>query len=110
VELHATLGRKLSDEFQDGRSYRYGIVNLGGRDRTHVLEQFEACRNSLGIVLLPVGPAHAEAIAEVAEGERKDAVIDEGLQILAGLDADGKLNDDQKGWSESFLMLRNGSQ
>jgi hypothetical protein len=65
VELHATLGRKLSDEFQDGRSYRYGIVNLGGRDRTHVLEQFEACRNSLGIVLLPVAPARVEATANV---------------------------------------------
>ena len=46
VELHATLGRKLSDEFQDGKSYRYGIVNLGGRDLADVLEQFEACRDA----------------------------------------------------------------
>jgi hypothetical protein len=30
-----------------------------------VLEQFEACRNSLGIVLLPVGPARVEATANV---------------------------------------------
>jgi hypothetical protein len=49
-------------------------------------------------------------LAKVANGERKDAVIDEGLQILAWLNADGKLTDDQKGWSESFLTLRNGSQ
>ena len=49
-------------------------------------------------------------LAEIADGGRKDAVIDEGLSILARLDADGKLNDDQKGWSESFLTLRNGSQ
>ena len=49
-------------------------------------------------------------LATVALAERKDAVIDEGLQILARLDADGKLTDDQKGWSESFLTLRNGSQ
>jgi hypothetical protein len=49
-------------------------------------------------------------LATVAAGERKDAVIDEGLQILARLDADGKLTDVQKGWSESFLTLRNGSQ
>jgi tetratricopeptide (TPR) repeat protein len=49
-------------------------------------------------------------IATVALAERKDAVIDEGLKILARLDADGKLSDDQKGWSESFLTLRNGSQ
>ena len=41
---------------------------------------------------------------------KEDAVIDEGLKILARLDADGKLSDDQKGWSESFLTLRNGSQ
>lgn len=65
VELHATVGRKLSDEFQDGRSYRYGIVNLGGRDRAHVFEQFESCRETLGIALLPVGPARGEAITGV---------------------------------------------
>ena len=35
--------------------------------------------------------------AKVAEAERKNALIDEGLKILARLDADGKLNDDQKG-------------
>jgi hypothetical protein len=60
VELHATVGRKLSDEFQDGKSYRYGIVNLGGRDLAHVLEQFEACRARLGIVLVPVSGARDE--------------------------------------------------
>jgi biotin carboxylase len=53
VELHATVGRKLSDELQDGESYRYGIVNLGGRDRAQVLERFETCRELLGICLLP---------------------------------------------------------
>ena len=60
VELHATVGRKLSNEFQDGKSYRYGIVNLGGRDLAHVLEQFEACRARLGIVLVPVSRARDE--------------------------------------------------
>jgi biotin carboxylase len=54
VELHATPGRKLSDEFQDGKSYRYGVLNLGGRDLADVLEQFESCRARLGIELLPV--------------------------------------------------------
>ena len=57
VELHGTLGRKLSAELQDGRSYRYGIVNLGGRDLADVLAQFETCRDRLGIVLQPIGPA-----------------------------------------------------
>jgi hypothetical protein len=59
VELHATVGRKLSDELQDGRSYRYGIVNLGGRDRADVFEQFEACRESLGIALQPIDSPQA---------------------------------------------------
>ena len=52
VELHATPGRKLSDEFPDGESYRYGVLNLGGRDLADVLEQFESCRARLGIKLL----------------------------------------------------------
>jgi biotin carboxylase len=56
VELHAAIGRKLSDELQDGQSYRYGIINLGGCDRDDVLEQFEACRERLGIVLQPTNP------------------------------------------------------
>jgi biotin carboxylase len=54
IELHATPGRKLSDEFQDGKSYRYGVLNLGGRDLADVLEQFESCRAQLGIQLLPI--------------------------------------------------------
>jgi hypothetical protein len=56
-EILATVGRRLSDEFQDGKSYRYGIVNLGGRDRPDVLAQFESCRNELGLVLLPADAA-----------------------------------------------------
>jgi len=62
VELHATVGRKLSDELQDGHSYRYGIVNLGGRDRAELLDQFEACRETLDIALLPALPCCGEAI------------------------------------------------
>ena len=66
VELHGTLGRKLSAELQDGRSYRYGIVSLGGSDRADVLAQYEACRDRLGISLQPIGrqpeaPAFAAA-------------------------------------------------
>jgi hypothetical protein len=49
-------------------------------------------------------------VATVAVAERKEAVIDEGVQILARLDADGNLTDDQKVWGESFLALRSGSQ
>jgi biotin carboxylase len=54
VELHAALGRKLSDDMQDGHSFRYGIVNLGGRDRADVLAKFEAARSNLGVAFLPI--------------------------------------------------------
>jgi len=73
VELHGTVGRKLSAELQDGRSYRYGIVNLGGSDCADVLAQYEACRDRLGIVLAPVieaplqVPVPAAAAAEAAQ-------------------------------------------
>ena len=66
VELHATVGRKLSDEFQDGKSYRYGVVNLGGRDLADVLRQFESCRTQLGIELQPIGMPHQELRREAA--------------------------------------------
>src|SRR6476659_9577771 len=55
VELHATAGRKLSDELQDGASFRYGIVNLGGSSRTEMLQRLEDCRARLGFILLPMG-------------------------------------------------------
>jgi biotin carboxylase len=69
VELHGTVGRKLSAELQDGRSYRYGIVNLGGSDRADVLAQFEACRDRLGIVLQPLidTPPEAPVLAAAPE-------------------------------------------
>ncbi len=54
IELHGQVGRKLSDELQDGHSYRYGIVNLGGADLAEVLEKFTAVREALGIALIPV--------------------------------------------------------
>jgi biotin carboxylase len=69
VEAHATAGRKLSDELQDGTSFRYGIVNLGGRDRADVLQRFEACHKRLGIALLPVG-MQRESVAAVVDHRR----------------------------------------
>lgn len=62
VEIHANAGRKLSDELQDGTSFRYGIVSLGGRDRADVLSRFETCQAELGIVILPV-EAKREVVA-----------------------------------------------
>ncbi len=61
IEVHATAGRKLSDELQDGASFRYGIINLGGRDLTDVLQRMETCHAGLGIVLLPVEGVREES-------------------------------------------------
>src|SRR5262249_34458837 len=60
VEVHATPGRKLSDELQDGQSYRYGIVSLGGSDIADALQRFAACQNELGIVLRPLESPQSE--------------------------------------------------
>jgi hypothetical protein len=66
VEILARVGRALSSEMQDGTSYRYSIVNLGGKDRDDVLAQFAACRDSLAIVFEPVRPPQPapEMVAE----------------------------------------------
>jgi biotin carboxylase len=61
VELHATTGRKLSDELNDGHSYRYGIINVGGADLADVLQKFEAVNEALGIVLMPIASAEDDA-------------------------------------------------
>jgi hypothetical protein len=78
VEVHATPGRKLSNELQDGQSYRYGIVNLGGRDRADVLQTFEACREKLGIVLRPLEPLQGEEPRDVEARSGSDV-----LRVLA---------------------------
>jgi biotin carboxylase len=77
VEIHATAGRKLSDELQDGASFRYGIVSLGGRDRADVLARIETCQAELGIVLLPV-----EAQREIAAPARV-AALEIGVEANA---------------------------
>jgi hypothetical protein len=55
VARRLTSSIDIFRELQDGTSFRYGIVTLGGRDRTEVFQRFEACRAKLDIVLLPVG-------------------------------------------------------
>ena len=69
VEIHATAGRRLSDELQDGTSFRYGIVSLGGRNRADVLSRFEACQAELGIVLVPISGRESVARARFARHE-----------------------------------------
>lgn len=52
VEILASKGRRLSDEMQDGHSFRYGIISLGGRDRDRVLQDLDDCLSGLSFALL----------------------------------------------------------
>jgi biotin carboxylase len=54
IEILATEGRKLSEQMQDSCSFRYGLVNVGGRDREEVLQIFDDCLRRLTFVLEPV--------------------------------------------------------
>lgn len=74
VELLGRVGHKLSAELQDGCSYRYGIVNLGGRDRVHAFEQFAACREGLGITLLPVASGRDDVTVNMAVHAEADVL------------------------------------
>lgn len=54
IEIYAEPGKKLSEQRQDFYSYRYGIINIGGRDLQEILEIFEYCKNNLTFKFKPV--------------------------------------------------------
>jgi hypothetical protein len=47
-------GHRLSEELQDGNSYRYALLNLGGENREDVLRRYASALLSLDIDLQPV--------------------------------------------------------
>ena len=54
VEILATEGLKLSQQMQDTCSYRYGLLNIGGRDKEEILEKFDYCKSKLTFLFEPV--------------------------------------------------------
>jgi biotin carboxylase len=54
IEILAEAGMMLSQQLQDGRSYRYGLLNIGGRDREDIQAIFDECMRRLTFVLEPV--------------------------------------------------------
>lgn len=66
IEVLATHGRRLSQEMQDGRSYRYGILSIGGRDREDVLAIYERCKTQLTFKLDKVAEASDWPAGKVA--------------------------------------------
>lgn len=47
-------GHRLSEELQDGKSFRYSLLHLGGDDRAHIAARYEAAMRGLRFVLEPV--------------------------------------------------------
>lgn len=47
LEIFAKPGNKLSDEEQDSKSFRYGLIYLGAYDRQDLLNRFEICQDLL---------------------------------------------------------------
>lgn len=50
-------GHRLSEELQDGKSFRYALLNLGGDSREDVLKRYASAMVSLRIELQPVTSA-----------------------------------------------------
>ncbi len=47
IYVYTSEGELLSDQLQDGKSYRYGLMNIGGRDRQEIIEKFELAKRML---------------------------------------------------------------
>ncbi len=47
LQLYAQPGKRLSELVQDGKSFLYGLVHLGGCDWDDVLRKFEQCKKLL---------------------------------------------------------------
>jgi len=47
IEIFAQEGKKLSNELQDGMSYRYALINLGGTDNLDLLHRLNVCLEHL---------------------------------------------------------------
>lgn len=54
VEICAVAGKLLSDGMQDGKSYRYGLINIGADSEEELEAKFQLCRSLLDFRFAPV--------------------------------------------------------
>lgn len=47
VEINASQGKLLSDVMQDGKSFRYGLINIGADSHEELDAKFELCKSLL---------------------------------------------------------------
>lgn len=71
VEILTTAGRRLGQELQEGRSYRYGIVSCGGRDFKEIAQTIEHCLTYLPFAFSDesCGSADTDACRDPVERE-----------------------------------------
>ncbi len=54
VEICAAPGSLLSEGMQDGKSYRYAVINIGADSEAELLNKLEACQRGLNFQFAPV--------------------------------------------------------
>jgi biotin carboxylase len=54
VEISVSPGKLLSDEMQDGKSYRYGLVNIGADSEEDLTNKLKLCESFLDFQFAPV--------------------------------------------------------
>ena len=63
IELLATAGARLSQEMQDGQSFRYAILSIGAGDRTQLLRILDECVGALPFDFAETGDTAKRAIS-----------------------------------------------
>lgn len=58
VEICAAQGKLLSDGMQDGKSYRYGLINIGADSEEELTAKLELCESMLDFQFAPVSMPH----------------------------------------------------
>lgn len=53
LKVLCRVGHRLSEELQDGKSFRYAVLNLGGADREDVLERYREAMDLLPFEFAP---------------------------------------------------------
>ena len=54
IEICAAPGRLLSERMQDGKSYRYALINIGAASEADLNAKLEACRSLLDFQFAPL--------------------------------------------------------
>ncbi len=60
IQLHVQKGQTLSEELQDGKSYLYAVINIGGKNRTDLMSRFENCKKLLSYTIQSFDENHIE--------------------------------------------------